>query len=168
MKTIKTIIDKYADKRAVMPLLCWDIFSQFNLKTSFSQFTERNEEIIQLSSFANKFNWENDIKSILKTNSYEALVLTDIHKKILWVSNGFTKMTGHSKEYAINKKPNFLQGKKSFEKRIAIRKKLAKKIPFKEVIVNYKRDGTAYDCEIYIIPLKTKEVTHFLALERAV
>lgn len=164
---MKTRIDIYADNRAVMPLICWDIFSQY-LNKSYDSYSKKELEIKQLNSFASKFKWENDIKSILSTNSYEALVLTDVHKKILWVSDGFASMTGYSKEFAKGKQPLFLQGEDSFEKRIAIRKKLAKQLPFKEVIINYRKNGTPYNCEVYIIPLKNDKVTHFLALEKDV
>lgn len=166
---MKTTIDIYIDKRATMPLLCWDIYTQFSLGNAYLNTSSvKSQEIAKLSNFASQFKWQNDIKSILNTNNYEALVLTDISKKILWVNDGFSKMTGYSKEFAKDKNPTFLQGKASLEKRDVIRKKLASELPFKEVIINYKKDGTPYDCEIYIIPLKADTTTHYLALERAV
>lgn len=166
---MKTTIEEYTDKRAVMPLKCWDIFSQFSVSLPKSIIQDnRRDELNQLLFFAKKYNWENDLKTILKSNSYEALVLTDVSKNILWVNDGFTKMTGYSKEFARNKQPSFLQGKNSEKKRAVIRKKLSKHLPFKEIIVNYKKDGTPYNCEIHVIPLKTNKTTHYLALERAV
>lgn len=165
---MKSSINNYIEKRAVMPLLSWDIYSQFALNNLYQVNTEKSKEIAHLSRLAKQFKWENDIKSILNTNTYEALVLTDVTKKIMWVNDGFTKMTGYTKEFAKHKQPTFLQGKKSGEKRLEIRKKLAKGLPFKEIIINYRKDGLPYDCEVYIIPLKTNKITHYLALERAV
>lgn len=165
---MKTKVSKYAEKRAVMPLLCWDIYSQMSNHISNAGITDKNKEISQLTRFANKFNWQNNIKKILTSNNYEALVLTDASKKIMWVNDGFTEMTGYSKEFAKDKQPTFLQGKESAKKRAVIRKKLSAELPFKEVIINYRKDGTPYNCEIYIIPLKTDKTTHYLALERAV
>lgn len=164
---MKKSIEKHTEKRAVMPLLSWDIFSQFGLDFLHTS-SKKENEIKKLSALSLKYNWKIDIESILKENIYEALVLTDTSKKILWVNDGFTEMTGYSKDFAKNKRPTFLQGKKSEAKRQVIRKKLATELPFKEVIINYKKDGTSYDCEIYIIPLKTHKTTHYLALERAV
>lgn len=165
---MKNPIEVYTDKRAVMPLLSWDIFSQFSLANSYTTASSKTNEIEKLSQFAFNFKWKNDIKSILETNNYEALVLTDASKKILWVNDGFTRMTGYSKDFAKNKQPVFLQGEASVEKRKVIRKKLAKDLPFKEVIINYKKDGSPYNCEVYIIPLKSNKTTHYLALERAI
>ncbi|MDY0781068.1 PAS domain-containing protein [Tenacibaculum sp. IB213877] len=162
---MKKTIGKYVQDIQIMPLISWDIYSQFTLtnKESLSQ------DLKQLSLYASKFNWEHNFKSILQNNTYDALVLTNNLKEIIWVNKGFTKMTGYTKKQVINKKPSFLQGKDTSEsKKIVIRKKLNGKIPFKEVILNYKKDGTPYKCEIYIIPIKKEKVTHYLALERAV
>lgn len=163
----KTEIDKYIDNRAVMPLISWDMFTQLS-SDRLNLDAEKSLEIADLNRFASIYNWKNNIKSILVNNKYEALVLTDASKNILWVNNGFTKMTGYPKSYAKNKQPVFLQGEASQEKRMIIRKKLAKELPFKEIIINYKKDGTPYECELHIFPLKSEKTTHYLALERAV
>lgn len=163
----KTVIESYAEKRATMPLLSWDIFSQFST-SYFRSISEKNSDRNELTYFAHTFKWKNKVSDILRNNEYEALVLTDYSKKILWVNEGFTKMTGYSKQYAKNKRPSFLQGKNSNEKRMSIRKKLASNRPFKEVIVNYRKDGTPYDCELHIFPLISENSIHYLALERAV
>lgn len=165
---MKSTIENYIEKRNVMPLLCWDIFTQYTL-TKNSKTTKKHQELAQLLYFASKYNWQNNVKQILSSNTYEALVLTNVSKEILWVNEGFTEMTGYSKEFAKHKRPDFLQGKStSSEQRLIIREKLQKDIPFKEVIINHRKDGTPYNCEIYVIPLKNNNITHYLALERAV
>lgn len=131
----------------------------------------KNNDIIALEKLSKSFHWENNINTILKENVFESLVVTDISKKILWVNDGFTKMTGYSKKFAINKVPTFLQGKKTLQKtRKTIKRKLNTKKPFKEVILNYKKDNTPYKCELYIFPLynHNNNVTHYLALEKQV
>lgn len=165
---MKTTIEKYVEKRNVMPLLCWDIFTQYAL-TKNSDTTKQHQDLAQLLYFASKYKWQSDIKNIITTNEYEALVLTNLSKEILWVNEGFTTMTGYSREFAKHKRPDFLQGEStSIKQRLTIRKKLQKDLPFKEVIINHKKDGTPYKCEIFVIPLKNYETTHYLALERAV
>jgi PAS domain S-box-containing protein len=151
----------------VMPLLSWDIFINCfhrNLKLA-----EKETEIRKINDLAKKFNWKNDINEIIHKNSYEAIVITDNTQKIIWVNNGFTDMTGYSKKFAVNKKPSFLQGEETSKKTKAkIRKKIEAHKPFKQVIVNYKKDKTPYRCEVKIIPLFGIDTTHYIALEREV
>lgn len=128
------------------------------------------DDLKNIHTLANNFDWRNNLNSILKENSYESLVITTSHKKIIWVNNGFKKMTGYENEFAIGKSPVFLQGEKTTEiSKERIRKKLLKNKPFKEVIINYRKDKSTYKCELKIFPLYSKnETTHFLALEKEV
>ncbi|MEE4001898.1 PAS domain-containing protein [Tenacibaculum sp. FZY0031] len=125
-----------------------------------------------IKTFSQNFNWKNNIATIVKENNYESLVLTDVQKKIMWVSDGFTKMTGYQKEFALNKTPHFLQGEKTKDTtKKRIQSKLLKGKPFKDVIINYRKDKSTYKCALYIIPLYNNEslkITHFLALEKEV
>jgi len=153
--------------QSIMPLMSWDIFSE-----DFSTTIENSKilnDIEQVKSFAKKSKWKNKIDGIFQNQDFEALVITDINQKILWVNNGFTEMTGYSKKFAINKTPNFLQGEntqRTTKKRI--RTKLGLLEPFTEVITNYRKDNTPYKCEVKIIPLYKEKVTHFLAIEKKV
>ncbi|WP_299161973.1 PAS domain-containing protein [uncultured Tenacibaculum sp.] len=127
-------------------------------------------DLKNIHKLATNFNWKNNLNSILKENSYESLVITNSDKKIIWVNNGFKKMTGYENEFALGKSPVFLQGEKTTEiSKEKIRKKLLKNKPFKEVIINYRKDKSTYKCELKIFPLySTTETTHFLALEKEV
>ena len=124
---------------------------------------------LEIKLFAQKAHWKNEIDGIFKDQDFEALIITDINQKILWVNNGFTEMTGYTKKYALNKTPNFLQGQNTLpETKKRIRGKLDELKPFAEIITNYKKDKTPYKCEVKIIPLYTDKVTHFLAIEKKV
>lgn len=109
------------------------------------------------------------IKSTIKKEPYDALVLTDTDLNIVWVSNGFSEMTGYSKEYALGKKPNFLQGKEtSAIKKSEIRKHLNKDEGFTTDIINYRSNGEAYLCQIKAIPVYdiNHKVVQYLAVEK--
>lgn len=163
----KIISETPTADQSVMPLKSWDIFSE-DYNTTIENSKSLND-IEQVKSFAKKTKWKNKIDHIFKNQDFEALIITDIDQKILWVNNGFTKMTGYSKKYALNKTPNFLQGEateKETKKRI--RTKLEHLKPFTEVIINYRKDKTPYKCEVKIIPLYKDKVTHFLAIEKKV
>lgn len=150
-----------------MPLLSWDIFIN-SYYSNLRQF-EKKSERETINKLAQKFNWKNNIDSIINENDYEALVITDMRQNIIWVNNGFTEMTGYTKKFALDKRPTFLQGEATSEETKAkIREHLRLDKPFKEVIINYKKDNTPYKCEVQIIPLYGDETTHYIALERQV
>ena len=80
-------------------LLSFDVYLQ-----NFHQIRDRisrNNDILTVKNMSKKYNWSNDLDSIFKNNSFEALVLTDLSKKIVWVNTGFSEMTGYSKKFAI-------------------------------------------------------------------
>ena len=146
-------------------LLSFDIYLQ-NFHLNDNEIS-RNHDIEVIKEMSKKYNWTNDFESIFSNNAFEALVVTDLSRKILWVNSGFTKMTGYSKTFAINKTPSFLQGEKTSNiTRNRIRRKLQQNNPFKEIIINHKKDKSTYKCEVSIFPLKSHKTTHFLALEK--
>lgn len=103
------------------------------------------------------------------SDEYDALVLTNTSQNILWVSEGFTHMTGYSKKYALGKTPVFLQGKEtSVEVRNQIREELKSKHSFTGNILNYRKNGEKYLCNITILPIynKKENLKYFLALEK--
>lgn len=154
-------------KSKIMPLMSWDIFMDgYNRRLIEAK---KRIEMEQVLSFAKKFNWKNDLKLAFSENDYEALIITDKNQNIIWVNDGFTSMTGYSKKFAINKTPKFLQGEETSEQtKQSIKKKLHKDKPFKDIIVNYKKDKTIYSCEVKIIPLCNGDTTHFIAFEKKV
>jgi len=166
---IEPQIVKEHEKKVVLPLISSDLFFE-----SFHRNIESNaieQEIKALKKVSKSFFWQNDFDKILKENDFESLVVTDNSKKIIWVNNGFTKMTGYSKKYVIDKTPDFLQGKNtSLNSRKIIRTNLNSGKPFKATVLNYKKDMSTYKCELHIFPLFNidQEITHYLALEKQV
>ena len=153
--------------KSVFPIMSWDFSGNH-----FSNF--RHHEILKdknhLRSFSKNYNWQIDLDQTLD-KPYDALVLTDATEAIIWVNDGFKKMTGYESDYAIGRKPNFLQGAKtSKETRWEIKNDLLRKMPFTAVIVNYRKNKEKYLCEISVIPINNQhnEITHFISLERAI
>lgn len=150
-----------------MPLMSWDISGQGYQKRIYER--QKKNDLMKLLDFAEKHKWNTSIMDILKDQNYEALVLTDASQKIVWVNKGFSEMTGYSANFAVNRSPSFLSGPEtSIETRKSIADKLHNGEPFKEVIVNYKKNKEKYNCELNIFPLYRDEVTHYLALEKQV
>ncbi|NRB59305.1 MAG: PAS domain-containing protein [Winogradskyella sp.] len=150
-----------------MPLMSWDIY-MMGYQERISE-TIKNNELKEVLSLAKKYKWQNDLKTAFKENDYEALIVTDKNQNIIWVNDGFTKMNGYSKSFAKNKTPKFLQGEDtSITVRNRIRQNVIDCKPFKEVIINYKKDGTPYKCQVNVIPLYNEQTTHFMAFEKEV
>ena len=146
------------------PLLSWDISNE-NAIERISK-AKRRMDIEKIKYFAEKYNWKNDISNLFLNVDFEAIILTNSLEKILWVNDGFTKMTGYSKKFATNKYPSFLQGEKtSIETRKEIKLNLQTGKPFELSVINYKKDKTPYTCNVQIFPLYTNKITHFMALE---
>ncbi len=148
-----------------VPLMSWDVSNPASaLKIN------RAEELHQLSVLAEKNGWQIDVKSELEVY-YHALVLTDLRQNILWVNQGFQSMTGYHPEFAIGKKPSFLQGKNtSSQVKQRIRENLGLGKRFTETLINYRKNREEYRCLITIVPLtnSSNDITHFMALEREI
>ncbi|QFZ55220.1 PAS domain-containing protein [Oceanihabitans sp. IOP_32] len=163
----KIIHDVKLSGTKTTPLLSWDMFSQNYCKTLANLEIENDIETVR--TFARKVQWKNEIDTIFNNRDFEALIITDAEQNIIWVNSGFTKMTGYSKKFAIDKNPKFLQGiDTSIKTKRKIKKKLNHLKPFTEVITNYRKDNTPYKCEVTIIPMYNDTVTHFLAIEKQV
>ncbi len=162
------IYSKIEHNELRLPLMSWDLYSEVNSKKMIE--SKSFQDIIKVKSLASKFNWQNNMDSIFEKEQFEAIIVTDINQKILWVNNGFSDMTGFSKKEALTKTPRFLQGSKtSITSKQRIRKHLKTDLPFKDVIINHKKNGIPYKCEVKIFPLYNNgNKTHYIALEREV
>ncbi|WP_215222761.1 PAS domain-containing protein [Echinicola shivajiensis] len=153
---------KYSHKKT--PLKCWDIYIQSVFSKKLPSSLEKDQATLEY--FESRFNWSTGLDMLKE--SYDALVLTDLNESILWVNQGFQKMTGYVPQFAIGKKPSFLQGEDTSP--LALRdfkKKLAVDSPFRLKLINYKFDQSPYLCEIHIFPMKNESgnTSHLLALE---
>jgi PAS domain S-box-containing protein len=143
-------------------LMCWDIVMQQRAMHDVAR------KHFNLFDFQQQYHWAIDLNELLNTD-FDAIVLTDTKQKVLWVSEGFKKMTGYAPVDAIGRTPAFLQGEAtSLEIRQRIREQLSVPRPVTERLVNYKKNGLQYTCQVQIRPLFTihGELAHFIALEK--
>jgi PAS domain S-box-containing protein len=97
-----------------------------------------------------------------------AVILTDADRRILWVNEDFTSITGYTLGEVQGKKPSILQGPKSEKDVITrIRKGLENKVSLKDEITNYRKNGEEYLCRLVIHPIFNKEqqLINFIAFE---
>ena len=149
------------------PIISFDFY--INSFTTEVNKLNRKRDINSIKEFSNKFQWNDNLDEIFKGVDFETIVLTNEKQEILWVNDGFKEMTGYTKTFALKKTPSFLQGKNTCEiTKKRIRNKILANEPFKEIVLNYKKDKTPYKCEINVFPLFHKNTTHYIALERAI
>lgn len=97
-----------------------------------------------------------------------AVILTDANRKILWVNNDFTEITGYSLSEVQGKKPSLLQGKDTEPEAIQLlRDRLNEQVKVSTQITNYRKNGDAYPCSLTIHPVfdTDQKLTNFLAFE---
>ena len=97
-----------------------------------------------------------------------AVIVTDSNRKILWVNDDFTIITGYALREVYGQKPSLLQGPKTeYESILRIRKALEDRESIKEEITNYRKNGEIYICKLVIHPIfdDKNNLTNFIAFE---
>jgi PAS domain S-box-containing protein len=111
---------------------------------------------------------ENAIRS-----DYDSIVITTLEldtpgPEIVYVNDGFTRMTGYSREEAIGNTPRMLQGEKTDR---AVLEKLRKRLKDGQAFfghtVNYRKDGSEFINQWDIHPLTNNEgeITHWVSYQ---
>lgn len=149
-----------------VPLLCWDV--------AHPMLAKRQQLAADLRAFdalKTQYGWQFDtnIHPLLADNA--ALVITDRAARIVWVSHTFSLLTGYAATDVLGKHPSLLQGDQTSDStRQLVREKLAcaETVAFR--ILNYRKNGSAYWCNIELHPLlnASGQCTHFFAIEQEV
>jgi len=111
---------------------------------------------------------ENSIRS-----DYDSILITTLNlekpgPKIVYVNDGFTKMTGYSRDEAIGKTPRILQGEKTDRAVLdKLKSRLKEGQSFFGHTVNYRKDGSEFINQWDIHPLTNKEgeITHWVSYQ---
>jgi len=109
-------------------------------------------------------------------NDYDSILITELNlekpgPKIVYVNEGFTRMTGYSKEETIGKTPRMLQGPKTDRAILdRLKRRLIEGQAFFGHTINYRKDGTEFINQWDIHPLINAdgEVTHWVSYQRDV
>jgi two-component system cell cycle sensor histidine kinase/response regulator CckA len=89
--------------------------------------------------------------------------------RILFVNPGFTQMTGYSAGEVIGKTPRMLQGPLTDRNVLRrMRETLSRGEAFEGEAINYRKDGTTFQMEWQIAPLRNGggAITHFVGIQR--
>lgn len=107
-------------------------------------------------------------------HDYDSIIITELSlekpgPKIVYVNEGFSRMTGYSKEEVIGKTPRILQGEKTDRHVLdRLKERLIEGQAFFGHTVNYRKDGTEFINQWDIHPLTNSqgEITHWVSYQR--
>ncbi len=101
----------------------------------------------------------------------KTVVVTDKKLKIIYASSNMFNMNGYMPEEVIGKHPSVFQGEATCETaKSKIRAAIQQSQPFECEIINYRKDGSLYNCWIEGYPVYNTagELVNFIALENSV
>lgn len=150
-----------------LPLGSWDLFS-----SKFNTICKGLEEINILKAMAISGKWKDSSffeDEILEKN--HIVVVTDTNLNIVHASDTIFDMNGYLPSEVLGKKPKMFQGEKTCKKTSSkIRQAIERQEPFEATVLNYRKDGSTYNCWIKGIPVLNNkgQVVNFIAFEREV
>lgn len=157
-KEYHNAIAKYYSKLRIVtvPVMAWDLC------------TSRRNEALSFNAIQREWNLkENFYKAVIQ--SKKTIIVTNARYEIVFVSDNISEMNGYRPEEVLAKSPKIFQGKLTCDvSRKNIKYALEHHLPFKEVILNYKKDGSTYLCEINAYPKFNAEgkLIHYIAFEK--
>lgn len=139
-----------------LPLASWDIFSM-------QQLDEALFNNIQM-----KWSERENFHNIVYKNN-RVLIITDENLKIVYTSSNVRQMNGYTPHEIIGRSPKMFQGALTQAGQTQrIKQAIIDLKPFKEVVLNYKKNGTTYRCEIEAFPKFSTDgkFLNYVAIER--
>lgn len=152
----------------------------YNIEEKLKELSKDDEAFEQLKKIYNELNDKKErnehhldlLESAIR-NDYDSILITDLNlekpgPKIVYVNDGFCKMTGYSKEEVIGKTPRILQGPKTDRAVLdRLKSKLTNGQSFFGQAVNYRKDGSEFVNQWDIHPLTDKEgnITHWVSYQ---
>ncbi|MDA5483057.1 CHASE domain-containing protein [Yersinia intermedia] len=107
--------------------------------------------------------------ALVAKNTSNAVVITDVNRKIVWVNEGFERITGYSQSEVLGKSPGKLLQCSNTDQRVASEMNAALEAgeSFKGEIVNCAKSGREYWVELEIQPRYNdkNELIGFMAIE---
>ena len=127
-------------------------------------------DIIQLVALSKANQWMHnwDLKTLLLKQE-KVIVVTNPSLSIVFASSNLFNMNGYTPEEVSGKTPGLFQGPGTDANKKAIIKQAVKDMkPFHVLVVNYKKNGKPYDCEIEGFPVfnAANKLVNFVAFEK--
>jgi PAS domain S-box-containing protein len=170
MNTLSEIKDTQANyfgslKTNTVPLISWGFSATY--QTEIKNIVLDLNKIVALSSQKKWKNTNWDFKNKLEE---KVILITDANLNIVFASHSMYKMNGYIEQEVLGKSPKMFQGKDTIlEASNAIREAITLRKPFEKQVINYKKNGQLYYCNIQGFPIFNKkgDLVNFIAFEQA-
>ena len=135
-----------------IPLISWDLFSLQQME--FTHFSSIQKQ------------WKAKVNYFTEN---EVMIVTNTNFEIVFASKNIFQMNGYHSKEVIGKTPKMFQGRLTSRNTLyKIKVATSKQLSFNEVITNYKKDGSIYECEIKGVPKFNSKgiLINYIAFER--
>ncbi|SNR58076.1 PAS domain S-box-containing protein [Maribacter sedimenticola] len=155
-------------KQSILPVISWDFYGK-----NYEAINNAEDDMNSLLSLSSINSWSIDTKILdkkLKTDK-NIIVITDTNLNIVFATRNMWDMSQYHPDEIIGKSPKMFQGKLTTTAPLKIISKAVKEQqPFEVTVVNYRKDGSIYNCCIKGAPIfNTKgKVVNFIAFEKEV
>ena len=135
----------------------------------FHKRLELAADILQLGRLSQQQGWKHDFNfewQMVWLN--QTIVVTDPELNIVYASSNMLAMNGYLPEEVIGRRPSMFQGQDtSPETKCHIRNAIEQRIPFETSILNYRKNGETYMCQLHEYPMfnHKKALVNFIAFE---
>lgn len=144
-----------------------------SLSKDSQSFNDLKELFEELSEEADRFKKHLRLLERAIENDYDSILITDLQldepgPSIVYVNDGFTDMTGYTRDEVIGKTPRILQGPKTDRAVLdRLKERLKNGKPFFGQAVNYKKDGSEFINQWDIHPLTDEDgrLTHWVSYQ---
>ncbi|WP_342130684.1 PAS-domain containing protein [Hydrogenophaga sp. OTU3427] len=137
------------------------------LLTYLVSITVRGRE--RAETLASRMTQDLDRLAKVAQRTSNAVVITDVQRRITWVNEGFERITGYRAEEAIGQSPRELLQSPNTDMAVVARMRRALETaqPFQGELLNRRKDGREYWLQVEIQPLRDAggTLTGFMAIE---
>jgi PAS domain S-box-containing protein len=156
---------KYFDslKGNAIPLISWGFSGAFQ-----SVIKNIVLDSNKISNLAQDKKWKNVDWNFRNKLEEKVILITDAKLNIVFASHNMHKMNGYVEKEVLGKSPKMFQGKETaMDTSSEIREAIALQKPFVKQVLNYKKNGECYYCNIEGFPIFNKkgELVNFIAFE---
>jgi len=129
-----------------------------------------NTELLRIYDSLQQALRDNSLQARAMEAADQGIIIVDAQAgdmPIIYVNRAFTEMTGYAREEALGRNCRFLQGPDTDSETVdAIRSCVDAQDGCKELILNYKKDGTPFWNRLSVAPVTSEgKLTHYLGIQ---
>lgn len=129
-----------------------------------------NTELLRIYDSLQQALRDNSLQARAMEAADQGIIIVDAQSEdmpIMYVNRAFTEMTGYEREEALGRNCRFLQGPDTDPRTVdAIRSCIEAQGASKELILNYKKDGTPFWNRLSVSPVASEgKLTHYLGIQ---